>query len=117
MRLSERIRRWLYQPVTLRPVRRCAACDLVLIPTGPRFMAGPSIYLCQPCASEALIRVAQVSPGTSLAYAGEHLPTRCSFCGRKTSEAKGVLGLLSAAICRDCLELCAEVFATVPQAQ
>jgi ClpX C4-type zinc finger protein len=114
MRFSERIRRWLHQPITLRAVRRCAACDQVLTPTGSPFISGPSVYLCQPCATEALIRVAQVRPGTSVAYAGEHPSARCSFCGRKASDARGILGLFAAAICRDCLELCAEVFATVP---
>jgi hypothetical protein len=115
MKVFEAIRRWLYQPLRLRPDIRCAACDRSSTVQGPKFIHGPGVYLCQPCSSEALERVASVTPGTSSAHRpGDTAPSRCSFCGRKTPEARGIVGLVHAAICRDCVELCAKVFATAP---
>jgi len=110
-----RIRRWLYQPFTLRPEIRCAACDRARTPNGPKFISGPGVYLCQPCVADALVGVASVPPGTSATHRlGGKAPSQCSFCGRKMGDARGLLGLLHAAICRDCLELSQVVFDTAP---
>ena len=112
MTLLELIRVWLMHPIGHGPPVRCAGCDRVRTPEGPMFISGPSVYLCALCAADALVRIAPVAPGTGAAASPvERIPTRCSFCGRQVEEARGLLGLAHAAICRDCIELTNEVFA------
>ncbi len=97
------------------PLIRCADCGKQRSDTGPRFVAGPSVYICEECVTTARSRVTTVPSGDVLPRSGgSPVPQACSFCGKSSAHARGVVALLNAAICRDCLDLCAELFAAAP---
>ena len=71
-------------------VPRCRACRLPGA-EGRRLIAGPGIYLCEPC-------ITLLATRASAAATAE----RCSFCGRRDVPIAGALPSL--ALCVGCLE-------------
>ena len=112
-------RRWTAR----RMVRRSAACTFCGRPepeAGP-LIAGPGVHICSACAalaSAALAGDGPAEPGPLRAVPGEDVRERCSFCGKHRPECTGLAvtapGTGSgqrAAVCGECLMLCAEIFA------
>ena len=106
-----------------RVVRRSAACTFCGRPeqeAGP-LIAGPGVHICPACAalaSDALAAESAEEPGPLRAVLAADVRERCSFCGKYRPECTGLAATVPgagggqrAAICGECLMLCAEIFA------
>ena len=106
-----------------RAVRRmagCTFCGRAEQEAGP-LIAGPGVYICAACAalaSEVLGAAGPAEPGPLRAVPGQEVRERCSFCGKYRPECTGLAATQpgarasqTAAICGECLMLCAEIIA------
>ena len=74
-----------------------------------RMITGPgALGLCDRCHAEALPLVGRTGPGA--AYPDNDNLTHCHFCGTAREEASGLVGWPRGAVCRNCLELCGQLF-------
>jgi hypothetical protein len=75
-----------------------------------KLIAGPTVYICDECVSDAWQAIMKGEPtGTITIVVGRQAEVRCSFCGKKTGEVVGMVGVPSAHICNQCLKICAEI--------
>jgi ATP-dependent protease Clp ATPase subunit len=70
-----------------------------------KLVAGPKIYICDACATDASRRLATM--GTAEAGRGR-MRTRCSFCHRAGSGGRRIVEGARANVCDECLKLCCE---------
>jgi hypothetical protein len=88
-------------------------------------IAGPGVYICEACAGLAAGvlatgQAAGTGPGLVRAVPGPEQRERCSFCGKYRPQCTGLAATAAgadgksgrhAAICAECLALCAEIIA------
>jgi hypothetical protein len=77
-----------------------------------KLIAGPSVYICNICVLDILIRLHYISVNDIKDEKVEkNLELRCSFCGKSTREVKCVFSNVNAAtiICNECHDICCEI--------
>jgi len=79
-------------------------------------IAGPGVYICDRCipvASQAIATGKPAGPpGSTIApVAAEAMTGKCSFCGKRRHQTRGLAAARDARICAECLELCDEIVA------
>ena len=93
-----------------------------------RLISGPGVYICEGCAELArgvigTGRAAETGLGLIRAVPEEETRERCSFCGKYRGQCAGLAAMPidtdgkaagHAAICAECLALCAEIIAEGP---
>jgi len=78
-------------------------------------IAGPGVYICDPCISDAHAvitesgRTASTPTATIHRVSDEDERKQCSFCGKRRHQAAAMASAGDARICNECLELCDEI--------
>jgi len=99
------------------PDMACSFCGL-LSEHVARLIAGPEVFICDACVRLAEAVQQTRKPKSSARARIEPIASgkvRCSFCGRKGSEAR-LVGDTENTVCRDCLELCRRILDDTSQA-
>jgi phage FluMu protein Com len=122
-------RRWVRvgqpRPATLA----CTFCGKTQ-KTVRKLIAGPGVYICDECVALAQTVIGSGDPadtefGTLYAVPAEQSGVRCSFCGKTRARVEQMAIVpaatiqrtsASAAICEECLTLCAEIIEEERQA-
>ena len=89
-------------------------CSFCLRPSErvAKLIAGPEVFICDACvqSAEQVLRTKKAkSTGHQRMEPIGSVRTRCSFCGRKPSEVRGMAGAADGIVCSDCLELCRRI--------
>jgi hypothetical protein len=105
-------RRWRKGPKTPRP-GPCSFCGRTAEKV-KTLIAGPGVYICDRCiplASQAIAAGEPAGPpATAIApVAAEAMAEKCSFCGKRRHQVRGLAAAHGARICAECLELCHEI--------
>jgi len=77
-------------------------------------IAGPGVFICDRCIPVASQAVATAEPAGPPAaaiapVAAEAMTEKCSFCGKRRHQVRGLAAAHGARICAECLELCHEI--------
>jgi ATP-dependent protease Clp ATPase subunit len=77
-----------------------------------KLIAGPTVYICERCIAEfTSLLLDDKSSGRGNARRAGEVSTKCSFCGKKRSEAWQLVEGASHNICSECLGICNEILA------
>src|SRR4051812_7017324 len=82
----------------------CTGCGRPPSEVG-KLVAGPKIYICDACATDASRRLATMAEPEAGRVG---MRTRCSFCRRLRSGGRRIVEGAHANVCDECLELCRE---------
>ena len=116
-------RRWLRRPEFRRPQRDLLACTFCGKAQDQvrKLIAGPGVYICEECVGLARGVIssgnaAHTGLGPLNAASEQDNKLRCSFCGKDSDQAGGLVVLTAgtprkivADICPECLDLCDEI--------
>jgi hypothetical protein len=118
-------RRWGRRRATRLAGAACAFCGRQH-PDASDMIAGPGVYICEACATLAAGvlgsgQAAAAGPSLIRSVTEHEKRERCSFCGKYRPQCTGLAAAASpavegkttrhAAICAECLALCAEIIA------
>lgn len=89
-------------------------CSFCLRPSEhvEKLIAGPEVFICDACvlSAEQVLRTKKPKgTGHQRMEPIGTVKTRCSFCGRKPSKARGMAGAAEGIVCSECLELCRRI--------
>jgi hypothetical protein len=88
---------------------RDANCTFCGRPPGEvaKLIAGPNVYICDDCVSEA---ERSLTKGSRSPFArAEGAARKCSFCGKRKGAGRELLAAESGSICEACLRVCREI--------
>lgn len=103
-------RRWRKSAKTPRP-GPCSFCGRTAEKV-KTLIAGPGVYICDRCIPLASQAIAAGEPAgtTPIApVAAEAMTEKCSFCGKRRHQVRGLAAAHRARICAECLGLCQEI--------
>lgn len=93
----------------------CSFCGRGAQEVDGQLVAGPSVYICDRCASAAVAVVttgAPVSrPGAPMRPVEPASAEQCSFCGKQRPMVQALVAGPRSLICAECLDLCQEIMA------
>ena len=101
---------WWQRIWRTRTVTRDAVCTFCGRPPSEvaKLIAGPNVYVCDSCVTNAE-RIVGGRKGTGgLAAAGERSRAACAFCGKRRTEQRPLV-VGPANVCGDCLALCRQI--------
>ncbi len=94
----------------------CSFCGKHQPAMNPKLIAGPGVYICHDCVDLAdqviSTRKPAATPLSSVSPIGEDAAAaKCSFCGKRRAQAKGMAAAAKVTICSECIALCHEIIA------
>ena len=100
---------WWQRTWGSRKARRDANCTFCGRPPSEvgKLVAGPNVYICDGCVSDAERATGGRSSGKVTKAKGA-LP-RCSFCGKRAAPERTVVGASAGKICSDCLRITRQI--------
>jgi hypothetical protein len=89
-------------------------CSFCLLPSEQvdKLIAGPEVFICDACVTSAEQVLRTQKPrgaGHQRMEPAASARTRCSFCGRKPSDARRIVGAAEGTACSECLQLCRQI--------
>jgi hypothetical protein len=89
-------------------------CSFCLLPSDrvAKLIAGPEVFICDACVAlaEQVVKTRRAKgAGYQRMEPAGSARTRCSFCGRKTSDTRAVVGAAEGTVCNECLALCRRI--------
>jgi hypothetical protein len=89
-------------------------CSFCLQPSDrvAKLIAGPRVFICDACvlsAEQALRTRKAKRAGQQRIEPVTAAKARCSFCGRRPSAERGMVGATESTVCSECLELCRRI--------
>lgn len=108
-------RRWRRRRTGAGDAVMCSFCGRGAQEVDGPLVAGPSVYICDRCASEAAEVVTTGAPGgwPGAPMRPVELPSvePCSFCGKQRLMVQALVAGPRSLICAECLDLCQEIMA------
>ena len=77
-----------------------------------KLIAGPAVFVCNECVDDCTAALNTGEPSGSITtIIGNTAEASCSFCGKKSNEVEGIVGVPAAQICSQCITICQEILA------
>lgn len=105
---------WWTRMWRTRRVSTDMTCSFCLLPSEKvaKLIAGPDVFICDACvgSAEQVLRMRKPRDAGHQRMEPIDAPrTRCSFCRRKPTEARRIVGAAGGTVCSECLEQCRQI--------